>query len=240
MLNNLPRFLILLALVLLTIVRPYKAVAQNITPEPLKVTSEIKEYQEQAREHPWKRMVELRSVIPGVVYDLRYATKNNFMKRRMYPARTRKTFLRQEGAAALAAVQKELAEKGLGLKIFDAYRPYSVTVKFWELVRDERYVANPSKGSGHNRGIAVDLTIIRLRDRMELDMGTGFDNFSDTAGHAFTMLTPEVLTNRNLLRSIMEKHGFKKYNTEWWHYYLPNADRYEVLDLPFKKLAGLE
>src|SRR5437867_1601617 len=88
----------------------------------------------------------------------------------------------------LSCFFQELNEKGLGLKIFDAYRPYSVTVKFWELIKDERYVANPSKGSGHNRGIAVDLTIIHLKTNEELNMGTGFDNFTDTAHQAFVNL----------------------------------------------------
>jgi D-alanyl-D-alanine dipeptidase len=122
------------------------------------------------------------------------------------------------------------------LKIFDAYRPYSVTVKFWELVKDERYVANPSKGSGHNRGIAVDLTVINLKTGKELNMGTGFDNFSDTAHHAFTKLPEEVLQNRLLLRSTMEKYGFKAFDTEWWHYYLANGERFGILDIGFKKM----
>jgi D-alanyl-D-alanine dipeptidase len=125
---------------------------------------------------------------------------------------------------------------GLGLKIFDAYRPYSVTVKFWELVKDERYVANPAKGSGHNRGIAVDLTIIDLKTGKELDMGTGFDNFTDTAHHTFTSLPEEVLHNRLLLKSTMEKYGFIALESEWWHYYLANGNTFELLDIEFKKL----
>lgn len=203
---------------------------------PLKVVSTNSEYREQVEANPDMKMVELKSAIEGIKYDLRYATKNNFMNRRMYPWRTRKTFLRAPAASALALVQKDLKEKGLGLKIFDAYRPYSVTVKFWELVRDERFVANPAKGSGHNRGIAVDLTIIDLNTGEELDMGTGFDNFTDTAHHDFKSLPAKVLANRQLLRSTMEKHGFRKYDTEWWHYFLPNGEKYAVLDLPFKRL----
>jgi len=133
-------------------------------------------------------------------------------------------------------VQKELNENGVGLKIFDAYRPYSVTVKFWELVHDERYVANPSKGSGHNRGIAVDLTIINLKTGRELNMGTGFDNFSDTAHQTFTSLPEEILQNRVLLKSTMEKYGFKALDTEWWHFFLTDGSRFEILDIEFKKL----
>jgi zinc D-Ala-D-Ala dipeptidase len=175
-------------------------------------------------------------MIPGLRYDLRYASTKNFMGRLMYPEKTNITFLRYPAALALQKVQEDLRKQGLGLKIFDAYRPYSVTVKFWELVRDERYVANPAKGSGHNRGAAVDLTIVDIKTGNELDMGTGFDNFTDTAHHVFTGLPEQVLQNRRLLRSMMEKHGFKALETEWWHYSLPDATRFELLDIDFKKL----
>jgi zinc D-Ala-D-Ala dipeptidase len=200
------------------------------------VTDQWKVYRDQALHDSSKKMIELKSIVPGIIYDLRYASTNNFMQRRMYPAGTNSTFLRLPAAKALQKVQLELNEKGLGLKIFDAYRPYSVTVLFWELVRDERYVANPSKGSGHNRGIAVDLTIIDNKTGKELDMGTGFDNFTDTAHSTFTALPEQVLQNRKLLRTTMEKYGFKVLDTEWWHFYLPDAGRYEILDIDFKKM----
>jgi zinc D-Ala-D-Ala dipeptidase len=183
-----------------------------------------------------KTMVELKPLMPGLIYDLHYATADNFVKRPVYPVRTDVTFLRSPAAKALQKVQSELQHKGLGLKIFDAYRPYSVTVKFWELIKDERYVANPAKGSGHNRGLAVDLTIVDLKTGVELDMGTGFDNFTDSAHHTFTQLPITVLQNRKLLKEVMLKHGFNLLETEWWHYYWPNDRKYEVLDLDFKKL----
>ncbi len=125
---------------------------------------------------------------------------------------------------------------GLGLKIFDAYRPYSVTEKMWLPVQDDRYAADPKKGSGHNRGVAVDLTLIYLATGEELNMGTGFDNFSDTAHHAFTNLPEDILQNRLLLKKNMEQYGFKALDTEWWHYSLPNAKDFELLDIDFKKL----
>ncbi len=186
-----------------------------------------------------KKMLELKQLIPGLMYELHYATDNNFVKQPLYPVNTSFTFLRSPAAKALQKIQTELNKKGLGLKIFDAYRPYSVTVKFWELIKDERYVANPTKGSGHNRGLAVDLTIIDLKTGVELDMGTGFDNFTDTAHHSFTQLSPTVLQNRKLLKEVMLKHGFNLLETEWWHYYWPNDRNYEVLDLDFKKLKKL-
>jgi D-alanyl-D-alanine dipeptidase len=200
------------------------------------VTHRVDDYKKQVKKDSLKKMVEIKTMVPGIVYDLRYAGTNNFLKRLMYPPGTNITFLRLSAIRALQKVQAELREKGLGLKIFDAYRPYSVTVTFWELVQDERYVANPSKGSGHNRGIAVDLTIITLKTGKELDMGTGFDNFTDTAHHAFTKLPEAVLQNRLLLKSTMEKYGFIALDTEWWHYFLPGGSKYEILDIDFRKL----
>ncbi len=187
--------------------------------------------------NPVKQMIDLKKTVPGVILDLRYAGTNNFMKQKLYPSITT-TYLRKPAADSLAAIQKILNEMGFGLKIFDAYRPYSITEKMWEPVKDDRYAADPKKGSGHNRGAAVDLTLINLKTGKELDMGTGFDNFSDTAHHAFTNLPEDVLQNRLLLKKIMEQHGFKALDTEWWHYYLPNAKEFELLDIDFKKLAG--
>ena len=225
-------------LVIFSTITCFTSAAQDSAYARPPVTGKWKQYKKQVRGDPDKTMVELKTLMPALLYDLRYASTNNFMQRLMYPENTTVTFMRFPAASALAGVQKELNEKGLGLKIFDAYRPFSVTVKFWELVKDERYVANPAKGSGHNRGIAVDLTIINLKTGEELDMGTGFDNFSDTAHQAFTNLPEEVLQNRGLLKTTMEKHGFKALDTEWWHFFLANGNRFELLDIDFKKLEN--
>jgi len=213
-----------------------KAFAQDpgYTRPPL--TKKWEEYRDQVKKDSSKKMIELKSLVPGIIYDLRYATVNNFMRRLMYPEGTSSTYLRSPAAHALLQIQQELQQQGMGLKIYDAYRPYAVTVRFWELVKDERYVANPSRGSGHNRGIAVDLTINNLKTKKELPMGTGFDNFSDTAHHTFTRLPEEVLQNRQRLKSIMEKYGFRAYADEWWHYSWPEASKYEILDIEFRKL----
>ena len=202
------------------------------------VISNITELQRTVLENSAKAMVDLKQINSTLVFDLRYAGTDNFMHQQLYPP-IKTTYMRKAAADSLAAVQRELNEKGLGLKIFDAYRPYSVTEKLWEPVKDDRYAADPKKGSGHNRGIAVDLTIINLNNNKELDMGTGFDNFSDTAHHAFKNLPEIVLQNRSLLKKTMEKHGFKALDTEWWHYYLPNTATYELLDIDFEKLKLL-
>jgi D-alanyl-D-alanine dipeptidase len=200
------------------------------------VTNKWDKYVKQVKLDSTKKMIEIKSSMPSIQYDLRYATTNNFMNRIIYSKNTDITFLRLPAIQALKKIQSELNQQGLGLKVFDAYRPYSVTEKFWELVKDEKYVANPSKGSGHNRGIAVDLTIIKSATGEELNMGTGFDNFSDTAHQSFNNLPEEILQNRALLKSTMEKYGFKAFETEWWHYYLDNGNRFEILDIDFKKL----
>lgn len=186
-----------------------------------------------------KTMLDVKKQVPGIVLDLRYAGKNNFMQTKLYPP-VNTTYLRKPVVEALIKIQQQLKTKGFGLKIFDAYRPYSVTEKMWEPVKDDRYAADPKKGSGHNRGAAVDLTIIILKNGKELDMGTGFDNFTDSAHHDFTGLPGTVLQNRVMLKNIMEQNGFKALDTEWWHYSLPNAKDYELMDIPFAELKKIK
>jgi zinc D-Ala-D-Ala dipeptidase len=202
----------------------------------LKVIASIELYRESVKKDSNQKMVDLQKIIPSITLDLRYGSTNNFMKRIMYTGQPAYTFSRLSAAKALLNVQNDLNKLGYGLKIFDAYRPYFVTEKFWELVHDDRYVADPKKGSGHNRGIAVDLTIINLATKQELKMPTGFDNFTDSAHHDFMNLSEEVLMNRKLLKQTMEKYGFDSFPTEWWHYSLPNPEKYDVLDLSFEQL----
>ena len=198
----------------------------------LHVTGDITLYKKDVRINKAMKMVRLKKRIPGLLLDLHYATNDNFLHQQLYTTPA-DAYLRMPAAAALEAVQKELNTKGLGLKIFDAYRPYSITEKIWEAVKDERYAANPATGSGHNRGIAVDLTIIDLKTNIELNMGTGFDNFTDSAHHDFMQFSKEILDNRILLKSTMEKYGFIAFDTEWWHYSLPDPKKYTLLNLDF-------
>jgi len=223
---------------LVSILDIYYSIAQNgqTNKYGLTVLLDKNEFLATVQNDSLQQMIELRDLIPSLRYELMYATRRNFTGQRMYPKNTSHTFLRLPAARSLQAVQTDLNTKGYGLKIWDAYRPYSVTEAFWELIRDERYVADPKKGSGHNRGIAVDLTVINLQTGKELDMGTGFDNFSDTAHHSFLQLSSPVLENRRLLKTTMEKYGFVAFASEWWHYSLPNANSFAVLDLPFKTL----
>jgi D-alanyl-D-alanine dipeptidase len=200
------------------------------------VIEKMQAYRELIRTDPDQQLIELRLLIPSIVYDLRYATANNFTGQALYPVSLSACYLRRPAALALARVAASLQQRGLGLKIFDAYRPYHVTERFWQLIGDDRYVAHPAKGSGHNRGIAVDLSLIDLRTGKEIDMGTDFDNFTDSAHHTFTKLDEPVLKNRDLLRKEMIQAGFVPLETEWWHYALPNGAGYPLLNISFKKL----
>ena len=211
------------------------SIMNEVAAQPLEVVTNKKNYKQEVRKDEQQKMIELKWLIPGIIYDLQYATSNNFTGKKLYQ-QSRYTYLRLPAAMALKKVQAELQQQGRGLMIFDAYRPYSVTKMMWNLIKDERYVANPASGSGHNRGLSVDLTIVDLLTGKPLDMGTSFDNFTDTAHHNFKQLAPEVLQNRLLLKTTMEKYGFRALSTEWWHYSWPNTNGFKVLDIDFRKL----
>jgi D-alanyl-D-alanine dipeptidase len=192
-------------------------------------------YKESLINHPEKQMISLAN-ISGIILNLAYASDNNFMHRKLYKGNIKTTFLRKQAYEALDSVSRFLAKRELVLVIYDAYRPYSVTEKLWNNVKDDRYAANPSKGSGHNRGIAVDLTLADLKTHTLLQMPTGFDDFSDSAHQDFMGLDVHVIANRNLLRQVMEKYGFFQLPTEWWHFSWPDNKGFEVLDLDFDQL----
>ncbi len=181
-------------------------------------------------------MVELKSIVPNIKYDLRYATTNNFTGVRLYPSNTQTTYLRKAPAEALARVAKELSEKGMGILVWDAFRPFHVTVRFWELIKDERYVANPAKGSKHNRGCAVDLTLIDLKTGKDVPMPTPYDSFAPEAAPHFQNLPKEVIKNRDFLIATMQANGFKVINNEWWHFDFNSWQNYDLMDIPFEKL----
>ncbi|MBU0715324.1 MAG: M15 family metallopeptidase [Verrucomicrobia bacterium] len=179
-------------------------------------------------------LVAVTSVNSQIRLDIRYATTNNFTGQQIYPVP--KAYLRPAVAEKLSRAQNELMQQGLGLKVFDAYRPLTVQKKFWAILPDERYVANPAKGSRHNRGSAVDITLIQLNTGEELPMPTGYDNFTEKAHYAYTNLPPEVLRNRTLLRDTMVRNGFVPFDTEWWHFDDAAWQTYALLDLTIESL----
>jgi len=176
-------------------------------------------------------LVDILTIDPTIVLDIRYATENNFTHQKLYPIA--KCMLRREAAESLRAVQNELHGQRLGLKVYDGYRPLSIQKKLWEVVSDERYVANPAKGSRHNRGAAVDLTIIDSLAQ-EIEMPTAYDDFTDKAHRNYMQLPEIVLGNRALLEAVMIKHGFLPMPTEWWHFDFQGWGKFEILDQPLE------
>lgn len=175
-------------------------------------------------------LVDVQKMIPSIVLDIRYATTNNFTGQRLYPFA--RCYLRRAAAEKLRAAQAELALSGCGLKIFDGYRPLAVQRRMWEVFPQPGYVADPKKGSRHNRGAAVDVTLIRLTDGAELTMPTSYDDFTERAHRNFMDLPAEAIQNRTLLESVLTRHGFVGLPTEWWHFDDAAWQNYPLLDIP--------
>jgi D-alanyl-D-alanine dipeptidase len=224
------RKFILFSLLFLTI----GARAQQNKASNLLIINDMHAYQSSVKSDKNKELVEIKKWIPNIKLDIRYATKNNFAKIAVY--KQAKAFARLPVVEALRNVQNELNKSGIGLKIFDGYRPYSVTVKFYELASDKSFVANPKDGSRHNRGCAIDLTLINLKTGKELEMPTPYDSFAPEAAANFDKLSEQVLKNRTLLVNTMEKNGFKVLSNEWWHFDFDGWKNFELMDIPFEDL----
>ena len=157
----------------------------------------------------------LRSLSNDFVFDMKYATPDNFLKQAVYDCG--ECYLRKSTAKALVKANEEFKSLGYRIKLFDCYRPLSVQKKMWKILPGTHYVANPAKGSKHNRGAAVDLTLVDAQGK-ELDMGTPFDFFGKKAHQTCTTLPKKVLENRKLLKGVLNKYNFKSIFSEWWHY----------------------
>lgn len=199
----------------------------------LKATT-LSEYKVSLASHPEKELVDLEKFIPGIVLDIRYSTTNNFTKEKIYYLA--KAYSRRSVAQALKKAQADFAAQGYGIKIYDAYRPYSATVKFYELYHDTTYVASPYRGSRHNRGCALDMTIVYLKTGKEVPMPTEFDSFKKEAWPTTSVKDPAIRKNRDLLIQVMERNGFKVNSSEWWHFDFVGYQKYEVMDIDFEEL----
>jgi D-alanyl-D-alanine dipeptidase len=191
-------------------------------------------YLETVKADAKKELVDLERFVPGVILDIRYATKNNFVGERIY--NIAKAYARRPVAEALQKVQQDLKALGFGIKIFDAYRPYKATVKFYEVYKDTTYVASPYRGSRHNRGCAIDMTLIDLKTGKDLKMPTEYDSFRKEAWPSAAIKDPEARKNRELLIKSMEKYGFRVNSSEWWHFDFVGYRKYEILDIDFEEL----
>jgi D-alanyl-D-alanine dipeptidase len=176
-----------------------------------------------------EELVDLASVDASIRIDMRYASRSNFLHETLYPAN--RCLLRPGVAARLARVQQRLAEARLGLVVWDCYRPLSIQQRMWDYVQDPRYVADPKQGSKHNRGAAVDVSLVELLGG-ELDMGGEFDDFSERSHRDFKELTDLELRHRRILENAMGLEGFVPLPTEWWHFDDPEWRGYALLDVP--------
>lgn len=182
--------------------------------------------------HPAKQpgqLVDIQQINPNIRLDIRYATKNNFVQQKLY--QQPRCLLRPHVADRLSRVQQDLEKQGLRLKVFDCYRPLSVQKKLWKILPDPNYVADPSVGSRHNRGSAVDLSLVD-REGDELEMPTEFDSFSPKAHLDYMGGSAGSRQNRDFLQQVMKKQGFLPLQTEWWHFDDPDWKSYPVLDIP--------
>lgn len=182
----------------------YVAMVDSVQPKPLATLADT-------------TFVRLASYSNAFSYDMRYATENNFLKAVVYDCA--ECYTRVATAKQLLKANEAFLEKGYHIKFFDCYRPLDVQKKMWKIMPNAMYVANPAKGSIHNKGGAVDITLVDALGN-ELPMGTEFDYFGEKAHHSYKELLPEVLKNRKYLRSTMENYGFKAIESEWWHYNL--------------------
>lgn len=207
------------ALLVLFLILSFQAFAQDGPPK-----------EENKRE---ARLVELITLDPSIKLDIRYATENNFVGKKVYPEA--RAFLQRPAAKALVKVHQKLKKQGLGLVIFDGYRPWSITKLFWEVTSEDKrkFVANPAKGSKHNRGCAVDLSVFDLKTGQLIDMPSGYDEFTERASPDYAGGTEKERENRDMLRRLMEGAGFTVNPNEWWHFDFKDWEKYAIYDISF-------
>jgi D-alanyl-D-alanine dipeptidase len=175
--------------------------------------------------------VNLKDYSTDFVYNMKYATTDNFLKAQVYDCA--ECFLRLKTVKSLVKANAKFMKKGYRIQLFDCYRPLDIQKRMWQIVSNPEYVADPSKGSIHNRGGAVDITLVDSNGKA-LDMGTPFDFFGAEAGHNYQNLSNELKQNRVFLKQIMQENGFVSFDSEWWHYNLQNALKDKVSNTKWK------
>lgn len=182
-------------------------------------------------------LIELKKLSKSIKLDIRYATSDNFVGRPVYPEA--RAFLQRPAAEALVRVHKKLKEKKLGIMVFDAYRPWTITKLFWEVVSPDqkKFVADPAKGSKHNRGCAVDITIYDRKTGKPVPMPSGYDEFTERASPDYTGGSDEERANRDMLRTLMEAEGFTVNDSEWWHFDYNTWKDYAIYDIAFSGIG---
>jgi D-alanyl-D-alanine dipeptidase len=197
-------------------------------------TMGLAEYRESLKASPENELVNLAIAAPRLVLEIGYATEKNFTGKKIYTLP--RAYARKPVATALLKAQTEFEKLGCGIKIYDAYRPYKATVKFYEEYHDTTYVASPYRGSRHNRGCALDMTIVDLKTGKELTMPTPWDSFDQQAWPTAAVSDPVVRKNRDLLIAVMTRNGFTVYEHEWWHFDFNGWKNFAVMDIDFEEL----
>lgn len=206
----------------------------EINPYGLDIVSSWPAYLDSCKKNDNNCLVEIKKAIPSIFLDIKYATTDNFMKQVMY--KQARAFARKPVVAQLKKIQAALRPQGYGLKIFDAYRPYQITLAFYKNASDKNFVANPKKGSKHNRGCAVDLTLVDLKTGKDVPMPTPYDSFAAAAAANYTQLPTNLIKNRDFLIERMQRYGFRVIANEWWHFDYIGWQNYSLMDIPFEKL----
>lgn len=185
-------------------------------------------------------LLELVKLDPSIKLDIKYARKDNFVGKKVYAEA--RAFLQRPAAEAVVRVHKKLRKQGLGLVIFDGYRPWAVTKLFWDVTPEDKriFVANPKTGSKHNRGCAVDLSIFDLKTGKEVPMPSDFDEFTERASPGYKGGTEVETRNRELLRSLMEAEGFTVNENEWWHFDYKDWKSYDIYDVAFSEVRDVK
>ncbi len=185
-------------------------------------------------------LVELNTVAADFHYDIRYATSNNFLSAPFYSQA--RAFLERPAAQALAAAAADLKKHGYGVLVHDGYRPWYVTKMFWDATPDNlhTFVADPAKGSKHNRGCAIDMSLYDLKTGKAVEMPSGYDEMTERAHPYYKGASKELTERRDLLRTTMEAHGFSVDPGEWWHFDFSEWRRYPIVNIPFEKLSPIQ
>lgn len=180
-------------------------------------------------------LVDIARLDRRIKLDIRYATSGNFLGTAVYSLA--RAYLQRPAARALLRAHRDLMKQGYGL-VFDAYRPWYVTKMFWDAVPPDKheFVADPAKGSRHNRGCAVDLTLYDLKSGQEVEMTGAYDEMSERSYPTYAGGTREQRARRDLLRRAMEKQGFAIYESEWWHFDYRDWKHYAIQNVPFEEI----
>lgn len=223
-----------LVILLISLITSFGQVPLTTSKYGLPVVKTVQTYKQLVLKDGDNALVDVRTLIPDAHFDVRYATTNNLIGRKLYPRA--EVFMRRPAASALVRANELLRAKGFGLLLHDGYRPYAITELFYEVIKDTTYVADPRKGSKHNRGMAIDLSLFHLHNGQPVLMPSAYDETTPRAWHNYTETTEEAHRHREILKQVMTQVGFEIYPWEWWHYDYQGWQTCYTYDIWHKKI----